>query len=230
MDEDERRRIFSLSTVTIHFKNYYYNIQEPTTPVKSYYDRSIVLYASEDDSVRAHIKITKNEYKITNWIPFFSKPKVDTFYSIDKYIPTVRSIGFFSLAWRLVFEADNKINVFETTFLNFFDVLGTIGGTYEIVYLLSSLIFKVLVNSLFKSLFFKKGNYKSDEKEWFSYPPSRAFIQKLPNKKCKVANLKEGKTPNNDRSRHYQSYDQVEPEVSIDSYFLTVINYQSWFT
>jgi len=44
-----------------------------------------VFYTSHAESVRGHIKITRNEYKITNWIPFFSKPETNTFYSIDDY-------------------------------------------------------------------------------------------------------------------------------------------------
>ena len=113
----------------------------------------------------------------------------------------------------MTFEADIKINVFETNFLSFFDVLGTIGGTYEIIYLLSSLIFKIFINSVFKSAFIKKVIQESDQKEWFSYPPSLALSQKSQDKKFRVANLEEGRNLHNDRSRHYQSYDPIEPEV-----------------
>ena len=147
-------------------------------------------------------------------MPFFSDPEVKTFYSIDKYKTSVRLTPDYDIALRVMFNGDNKINIYETTFLSFLEVIGTIGGTFEIVYLLSFLIFKIIVSSFSKSVFDKEKYPKTDEKEWFTYPPSIALSQKESEKKRKVGNFDEGKTPHNDRSWNYQGYDQIEPDVS----------------
>ena len=159
------------------------------------------------------MQVSRNEYTITDWIPFYSAPETKTFYSIDKYKTSLRPTDESNIALRLMIGADPKINVYETTFLSFLEVMGTIGGIYEIVYLFFSLIFRVFVNSIFKSVFVRKIYQRSNQKEWFSYPPSLVLSQMTKDKKRKVANIEEEKIPQFDRSRNYQSYDQIEQEV-----------------
>ena len=84
--------MFELSRVAIHFKNYYYDIQDPKNPVKRYYDKNIEAHTSDIGLVQANIFISKNEYKTTDWMPFFTDSRVKTFYSIDKYETSIRSL------------------------------------------------------------------------------------------------------------------------------------------
>ena len=60
------------------------------------------------------------------------------------------------------------VNEYETNIVNLMDILGTVGGFYEILSIISSLFVPKLVD-----LFFKKNLQKNEHrenKEWFSYP------------------------------------------------------------
>ena len=103
--------------------------------------------------------------------------------------------------------------------------MGTIGGVYEIIYLFFSLIFKIFVDNLFKSVFIKTREQESNEKEWFSFPASLALSQMSRDQSYKVANLEEEeKIPNLGSIRDYQSYDQIEPEVRYSKYIIIGFN------
>ena len=60
------------------------------------------------------------------------------------------------------------MNEYETNIVNLMDILGTVGGFYEILSILSSLFVPKLVDFFFKKNLQKNEN--RENKEWFSYP------------------------------------------------------------
>ena len=82
------------------------------------------------------------------------------------------------------------------------DILGTIGGFYEILYITTSLFLKRIIDYFFNKNLIKK--VKGDGKEWFSYP---SVIVKRGKKSSKVQqeDMEESKNwINEDRKQIYK--------------------------
>ena len=160
------------SYVKLHFINSYYDINDPIHPVKQYVDRTFQISTSSVGSTFFKGFITKNEYKVNDWDSFFSQAKTQTFYSFDKKEMTVRSSDQALYSARMVFRGDTKVNVYETNVLNLLEVLGTIGGVYELLYLFFAFILKVYCDWICNTNMIQNQRKKSNISDWFSYPTS----------------------------------------------------------
>ena len=60
-------------------------------------------------------------------------------------------------------------NSYETEIINFMDILGIIGGLYEILYIFTSLFLRKIIDAFFRRNLIQKQNLKS-KNGWFTYP------------------------------------------------------------
>jgi len=157
------------------------------------------------------VKVTRNDYKINDWLSFLSKPIQGTFYSIDKSEFSNRVRTDRELAARITLNGDYKINVFEANIMNFLEVLGTIGGIYEILYLASTFFLKINVRFITRHNLVQKLHNEIQNNSWFSYPSSISKSQAQGKRKKKIENLELDKSDANiDRKRNYEEQPDIE--------------------
>ena len=78
------------------------------------------------------ISVRKNEYTLYDSIFGFNGDKSDVFYSIEKTNVVPFPSDQVHLA-QLNFKIDDQIDQYERTVQTVFEVVGTIGGNYEIL-------------------------------------------------------------------------------------------------
>jgi len=86
--------------------------------------------------VTQYTGVFKNEYTINDWYSFFEKSSSKSFYNLEQKQIITRATDANSWAARIIFRGDTKIKIYETEILGFLEVLGTIGGIYELLYLI----------------------------------------------------------------------------------------------
>ena len=68
------------------------------------------------------------------------------------------------------FSSIPKINIFEVNIINFIDILGLIGGIFQILKVFSSLLLKSIYEYSFKNEIKLKLKEKEIRGDWFTYP------------------------------------------------------------
>ena len=103
------------------------------------------------------ISVRKNEYTLYDSIFGFNGDKSDVFYSIEKTNVVPLSSDQVHLA-QLNFKIDDQIDQYERTVQTVFEVVGTIGGNYEILRIWFGLFVGMYTNKMFNNEVAK--NYK----------------------------------------------------------------------
>ena len=60
-------------------------------------------------------------------------------------------------------------NIYDVSVINFFDILGDVGGLYELLTIAAGILFKILFAFQMKRDLKRKTN-KEESGDWFSYP------------------------------------------------------------
>jgi len=198
--------VLGRSDLTMHIRSNFYDITDPKNPVKNYNDVSFNIATSDVGSVLQEILVVKNEYTVNDWYSFFKKSITKSFYNLEQKQILTRANHDIGYAARIVFRGDTKINVYETTILGLLEVVGSIGGFYEVLYITLSIIFKLYVRYIMRPNLINKFKKVGNNNTWFTFPSSiEKTHKKSIKKKRKVENLEEDK--NNsiiDRSQHYR--------------------------
>ena len=112
--------------------------------------------------------MSNNEYKINDWYSFFVEGETKTFYSFEK-ISTINLNSNDNLG-RIIFKSIPRINIFEVNIISFMDIIGIIGGIYQILYIFSSLLLKGIYEYSFKNEIESKLKEREVRDNWFTYP------------------------------------------------------------
>ncbi|CAI2362872.1 unnamed protein product [Moneuplotes crassus] len=161
-------RFYSGLHLTIISK--YFDDSDPLNPVKTYVHDNISLVLSQGDTSMAHCSLSRHKYVVNDWHSIITGSTYGEFLDIDScvYRSQTRSDNHTMAA--IVFNVNDFVQTYETTVISFLEVLGQVGGLFEILSLTLSLLLKIVLKFLFKK------NVKQIEKtinkneEWFSYP------------------------------------------------------------
>ena len=66
--KNKLRTYLEQSVITVHFLNYYYDITDPSNPVKKFYDDTMKIPIFIDSFNTLEIDVNKNEYKVNSGI------------------------------------------------------------------------------------------------------------------------------------------------------------------
>ena len=178
-----------MSEVTLHLRNYYYDITNPSDPVKNFYDESISIKIHTRIRSKMNVKVTKNDYQISSGIFQYSEPESKSFYTIESEKVEIEDYLFDKLSkpgdelLTIRFEASFRVNVYETTILNLVDIFGMVGGLFEIFQVFTGVMLGLFTERLLKRDFSRANKHASENiKGWFSFPP----INKTQDKNNKV--------------------------------------------
>ena len=130
------------------------------------------------------MKTIRNDYKINDWWSFFYEEDHKSFYSIEKADQQYQySDEIFQVI--IQFKAYEEANEYEINIIGIIDIIGVVGGFYEILYLTSTVFLQKIVEFLFKRNLVKRLSVKKKDNEWFSFPTSS---NKSENKSNKIHN------------------------------------------
>jgi len=160
----------------LNIQNKYYDTTDPANPVKTFFDDSIFFPISTLSRVESEISLVRNEYKINSWYSFFFEGVEKHFYSLEKNYNFAWTNLEDSYKAKIIFNGGFRANVYETQMMGIFDVLGAIGGLYELLRIITSVLLVKIIN------FQMKKDILDDTKEeensnFFTYPP---FIPEEP--------------------------------------------------
>ena len=159
---------FLNSMIFIHIRNKFYDISDIHNPVKEYFDDSYLFPTSLTGYTYSELLLVRNYYKISDWFSFYREKAYSLFYSVErKYTHTVNDVE--GLKTRIHFKSSFHGNLYDTTVLSIFDVLGWIGGIYEIMYVSISFFLKFFSLNILNSEIKKTLKTKKSQ-GWFSYP------------------------------------------------------------
>ena len=177
------------SLLTIHYISKNYDIADSINPVKYRYDDFTKIKMSAIGTAYANLMVKRNDYRTNDWYSFFSEGKTESFYSIQETFGS-HQVTNDNFTLIIEFGAMGEINDYETNIIGIIDILGIIGGFYEILHLTWSIFVQRIADFFFKRNLMKKLIFKKKEKEWFSYPSSIPNSRKENKKSNKISNEK----------------------------------------
>ena len=154
---------------------------DPENPIKYNYDYSNIIKIPEIGRTFVEMKTIKNDYKVNNWWSFFHEEDHKSFYSIEKVNQQYQyhNEDFMIL---MEFNAYEEVREYETNIIGIIDIIGVVGGFYEILYLISIFFIQKGVDFLFKRDLAKRLKMKKKYNEWFTFPTSSNKCRSKSNK------------------------------------------------
>ncbi|CAI2361954.1 unnamed protein product [Moneuplotes crassus] len=201
----------SLSYLKIYIISKAIDSSDPTNPVKSYYTDPFILEMSLTMSSYFLYQMQKTQYKVNDWDSLITGGTEGAYYDLlfdrnSDFAPTYTSTASY-----LEFTAGDNYEIVEINVIGFMDVLGLIGGLYEVLSICFGLVTKIISMILIKRELKKIQTQVNTTKQWFSFNSSGLKPVKKRRKKCvrntnrveavQVSSQREN--PNNDRSQLY---------------------------
>jgi hypothetical protein len=158
------------ATIGVHFIeialiNAYFDFNDYEDPVKTYYEDINFFYLRPGISYFRNVKVKPNEYESNNNLLYQSFTEKGSFYNIgsntDGYNLYNSADG---VIFNNIFMLSQEYDLYERDVFTFFDMLGLLGGVYEICiitgsFFVNSLAKKLLYSSLLSNLY----QIKTDE-------------------------------------------------------------------
>ena len=126
----------------------YFDYSDIENPIKYHIDDSNYLFLSVKGAYILDMYVRKNEYTLYDSIFGFTGDKSDVFYSIEKSKIVPLDSNEINLA-QIRFHVDHQIDQYERTVQTVFEVIGTIGGNYEILRIIFGLFLGMYTGKMF---------------------------------------------------------------------------------
>ena len=134
----------------------YFDYSDIENPIKYHVDNSNYLYLNYGTTYFMDMYVRKNEYTLYDSI-FGSNHKSDIFYSVEKSRIIPKGSNQLILA-QVSFLVDEQIDQYERTVQTVIEVIGTIGGNYEILRIIFGLFVGMYTSKMFNQTI--ANNYK----------------------------------------------------------------------
>lgn len=129
--------------IQMFFANRYFNFYDLTDPIKTYFDDKTVMYASLSMTAIMDVRIRTNQYTLNDNILLRNPSEVGEFLSFSyDLVQTRTKLSTDTILCQIRFSMDDRIDIHERTVTTLFDVIGTVGGFFEI----SEVILAILVS------------------------------------------------------------------------------------
>lgn len=186
--------IVNNSRMGILISNQYFDFENIEQPVQTYMDNPVDFYPDPDETMYSVINIRRHNYKLNDNLFGINPSQEGVFYSAVPQRSINYNIGVTNdLFFRADFFLDARIDIYERTLRNFIDVLGDIGGIFEIIHLILSLpltyfskkLFEYEISSYlsrFKSLLYDDGIELNDLKNQSQHEEFHNDRRKLVNR------------------------------------------------
>ncbi|CAI2377834.1 unnamed protein product [Moneuplotes crassus] len=148
----------------------YYDDSDPLSPIKTYIHDQISVPSSKGSIKLVDCKLSRNRYVVNDWHSIITRSRKGEFFDIDGCTYQELKRGDGSTFVILSFNVNDFIQTYETTVISFLEVLGQIGGLFEILYLSSSFLVKIVAIYLYRRDIDKVENKVKNHKEWFTFP------------------------------------------------------------
>ena len=170
-DNDEIEYIINTHDIELFTINSYFDFDDYDNPVKTYVADTDVQDLDNGFTQITDIQVNYNKAESNEAWFYSSSPKTYEFHSHKIKSSFTSSEQIEGLLMYISFHVDDEVIIYERQVFNILDMFGLLGGLYEIFeimggFILSSLNRKLMYNSLFKQLYYVRGNYhKSNEVE-----------------------------------------------------------------
>jgi hypothetical protein len=127
----------SKTRIGITISNQFFDFQNIEEPIQTFLDFEADGYVSPSFQYFSEFNVRRHDYKLNDNL-FTSNPsKTGVFYSVApkrsfNFVGGINNTVYFHAEFKL----DSRIDVYERTLRNSIDVLGDIGGIFEIIHLL----------------------------------------------------------------------------------------------
>ena len=95
------------------------------------------------------LKVRQNLYTLYDSIFGFSNEQSGTFYSYE-YSKSQTLSSFYNILARIDIQLDAQIDRYERTVQTIFEAIGTIGGIYEILRIVTGAIVGIFINKIYQ--------------------------------------------------------------------------------
>ena len=125
----------------------YFDYSDIDNPVKYHLESSHFLVLNNDYFYIMNMFVRKNEYTLNDNVFGFQESKSGVFYSLvnSRTLPTSSNGADFA---HIYFNLDSQIDQYERTVQTLFEVIGTIGGNYEILRISIGLFLAIYTNKM----------------------------------------------------------------------------------
>ena len=180
---------FEYSTIRIYTSNNYYEFNDFETPVKQYIDDTKEKEINLLSVISLKSTLKRNKYRVNNgYLPFLTSEEYKEFYTIESTDSEDQHLLSTDTDYPIVailkLDIDQNVVIYETNFINLFDIIGLTGGFLVVIGLIIALITQIIGNFIFKKEL-DRSNVRKNGK-WFSYPP--IFSHENKEKKIKRKN------------------------------------------
>ena len=120
------------SILTIYMIEEYIDFTDFENPIQSVINGEYITAVTTDHNWAQNIFLRRNEYHLDDdWLGF-SKPKVGRFYNIREGFTNLLPSSY-NYMFGLFVQMDSQIDTYEREVLIFSDIIGRIGGFFEIM-------------------------------------------------------------------------------------------------
>jgi hypothetical protein len=151
MDDNDIKGIINNSNIGILVSNQYFDFVNIEDPVQTFMDNPIDFYSDPEVTMFSVINIRRHNYRLSDNLFGINPSQEGKFYSAVSKKNINYNIGRTNdLYFRADFILDSRIDVYERILRNSIDVLGDIGGIFEIIHLLLFLPLTYFSKKLFE--------------------------------------------------------------------------------
>ena len=144
-------RYLKLHFSNIHFVilSTYLDFDNIEKPIQKFYDFRIDSLSYET-SADETFYIKPNEYSLQDSKFGIGSPKTGNFYTKSRSEKTVTQRNLSLLTHRYIFTLDAEYEQYERTMMTVFEVIGTVGGVYEMIYLFMKFLVPLVTTRIFE--------------------------------------------------------------------------------
>ena len=195
------------SRIGIFVSNQYFDFENIEEPVQTFMDNHVDFHTNDVIQIHSILNVRRHNYKLNDTLLGNKPPEEGLFYSVT----TQKNVNYYAgsdnyIYFHADFMLDSRIDVYERTLKNSIDVLGDIGGIFEIIHIIlivpvsfiaSRLLKKEICNKilLFEHFYAQKSKKSSEDAKDEGSFDSQQLIEK------------------NERIKNYQEKDYISNEI-----------------
>lgn len=168
--------------------NAYFDFEDYESPIKTFYEDINFFYLNPEQFLFRQVKIKPNRYESNNNLFYNSFADKGSFYSIGRSDSSNNVYNASDgVILNYVFILSQEYDLYERSVFTLFDMLGLLGGVYEICIITGCFLVKTLTKRLFySSLLSNLYEIKTSEYSEMEVKESAAVKPKVNNKLAKM--------------------------------------------
>ncbi|CAI2381971.1 unnamed protein product [Moneuplotes crassus] len=148
----------------------YFDDSDPLDPIKTYVHDTAAISLSKGFVTELTCLLDRNRYIVNDWHSIITGSKEGEFFNIGECTSFSQKTHDGSTYGVVLFDTNDFIQTYESSVISILEVLGRIGGIFEILSLICSFFIKIITKCLYNRDIKNIQKEVNDHKGWFTFP------------------------------------------------------------